>query len=276
MPTRAPDAHKGDMGRILIVSGSEGMAGAAAIAGMAALKSGAGLVKIAAPRCVQPTIALLAPCCTTVPLPDTPGCTVSRKATNEVIKLAGEHDCLAMGPGLGTSEDVAYFVRSVLEATEIPAVLDADALTVLARSLGGMAGFNAFAGRAILTPHPGEAARLLGSSAAEVQQDRLAAAERLASAGVVAVLKGSGTIVCDAERIYVNHTGNAGMATGGAGDVLTGVIAALVGQGLGLFEAAQLGVCVHGRAGDLAADDMGQIGMTALDILDCIPHAFLL
>ncbi|MDK1030829.1 MAG: NAD(P)H-hydrate dehydratase [Planctomycetia bacterium] len=276
LPIRTADAHKGDVGRLLVVAGSLGMAGAASLVGNAALRSGAGLVKIAVPRCAQPTVAALAPCCTTVPLPDTEGGTVAKRAAGEVIELARGHDCIAIGPGLGTGEDVAFFVRAVMESIEIPALVDADGLTVLARALGGIDGFAAFAGRLVITPHPGEAARILSTTTAEVQELRQDVAGKLASPGIVAVLKGAGTIVCDGEKLYLNETGNPGMATGGAGDVLTGVISALVGQRLSLFDAAQLGVHIHGRAGDIAAKSIGQLGMTAMDILHCIPQAFLL
>ncbi|MEA3366548.1 MAG: NAD(P)H-hydrate dehydratase [Planctomycetota bacterium] len=272
-PSRPAGAHKGTAGLVLVVAGSRGMAGAAALVGNAALRAGAGLVRIATPDAALDTVAGLAPCCTTAPLVDRPVAqdAVGSANAKTVLDLADGQDALAMGPGMGRSKAVARLVRDVLEGTTVPVVLDADGLNVLADDA------RAALGRAtppvLITPHPGEAARLLGSSAKEVQADREAAAAALADWTEVAVLKGAGTVVTDGSRLYVNETGNPGMATAGAGDVLTGMMTALVAAGMEPFEAAVLAVWAHGRAGDLAAERLGTLGLTAWDILGCVPEA---
>ena len=272
-PARPVDAHKGAAGLVLIVAGSRGMAGAAALAGNAALRSGAGLVKIATANVALDTVAGLAPCCTTAPLPDD-GASVSREAAPIVLKLAEGWQAIGMGPGMGQTEGVSGVVLAILAHTTIPVVLDADGLNVLGKHAQSV--FRDRRAPLIVTPHPGEAARLLGATAKEIQADREAAAVRLAALGAVAVLKGAGTIVCDGERMYVNTTGNPGMATAGAGDVLTGLVTALVAAGMAPFDAAVLGVWAHGRAGDMAAERWGILGLTALDILSCVPQVLRL
>ena len=269
-PSRPADAHKGTAGLVLVVAGSRGMAGAAALVGSAALRSGAGLVKIATADAALDTVAGLAPCCTTAPLPDDGAC-LTAAASATVIDLADEQDALAMGPGLGRTEGVGQAVRAVLAGVSIPVVLDADGLNVVASD--GRTGLARTQTPVILTPHPGEAARLLGSSVMAVQADREAAAAALGDMAEVAILKGAGTVVTDGSRLYVNETGNAGMATAGAGDVLTGMLVALVAAGMEPFDAAVLAVWAHGRAGDLAAERQGVLGLTASDVLGCVPQA---
>jgi len=271
-PSRPADAHKGAAGLVLVVAGSRGMAGAAALVGNGALRAGAGLVKIATADAALDTVAGLAPCCTTAPLPDD-GAYLTTDAATVVIDLADGQNALGMGPGLGRTDGVAMVVREVLSAVRVPVVLDADGLNVLAGEARHV--LARAAGPVILTPHPGEAARLLGTSAKDIQADREAAAAALADMAEVAVLKGAGTVVTDGSRLYVNETGNPGMATAGAGDVLTGLMAALVATGMPPFDAAVLAVWAHGRAGDLAAERLGVLGMTAADILDCVPTALL-
>ena len=273
LPARPIDAHKGTAGLVLIVAGSRGMAGAAALAGNAALRSGAGLVKIATANVALDTVAGLAPCCTTAPLPDD-GTSVAREAAPIVLKLAEGWQAIGMGPGMGMTEGVSGVVLAVLAHTAIPVVLDADGLNVLGKHAQSV--FRDRRAPLIVTPHPGEAGRLLGTTAKEIQADREDAAARLAGLGAVAVLKGAGTVVCDGERMYVNTTGNPGMATAGAGDVLTGLVTALVAAGMAPFDAAVLGVWGHGRAGDMAAERWGILGLTALDILNCVPQVLRL
>ncbi|MGB2966608.1 MAG: NAD(P)H-hydrate dehydratase, partial [Phycisphaerae bacterium] len=193
------------------------------------------------------------------------------EAADAVLTLAEGQGAIAVGPGLGRTRGVSAVVRALLEGLDVPIVLDADGLNAIADEAAAI--LKSASNRVILTPHPGEAARLLGASVKDVQADREAAAQRLAALGAVAVLKGAGTIVCDGERIYVNKTGNPGMATAGAGDVLTGMLAALLAGGMSPFEAAVLAVRAHGRAGDLAAERLGVLGMTALDLLGCVPEA---
>jgi NAD(P)H-hydrate epimerase len=271
LPRRAADSHKGDYGRVLVVAGGRGMAGAAALVGAAALRSGAGLVRVACPAEVQPTVASFEPSYMTYPLTnDGDGLICPRPG--ELERLVESADVLACGPGLGRSDGLRTMLRWVLESVTVPTVLDADALNNLDGQLERLQGLKR---PVILTPHAGEMGRLLGKSAAEVQADREGAAVGLARAeNLIVVLKGHQSLVTDGRRVYVNTTGNPGMATGGAGDCLTGVIAAMLAQGLEAFEAAVLGTFAHGLAGDLARDQNGEIGLIAGDIVDSLADAF--
>ena len=278
LPRRREDGHKGDYGRVLIVGGSRGMIGAPALAANAALRGGAGLVTFAAPADVQQGIATLCPCATSIPLSCGKDGQLGRDSVRQLASAAGRCDVLAIGPGMDQGKGQADLVRTALQQGK-PLVLDADALNNLKR-IDGWASLRRCG--LILTPHPGEFARLTGRSVADIQNDREGtaaesvrgwAAQSEPQAPLICALKGAGTIVTDPTRIYVNETGNPGMATGGTGDVLTGLIAALIAQGLRLFEAACLGVHIHGRAGDLAAEELGQVSMTASDILDFLPQA---
>jgi NAD(P)H-hydrate epimerase len=273
LPKRPADSHKGLYGRILVVAGGRGMAGAAGLCGGSCLRSGAGLVRVACPAEVQPTVASFEPSYMTLPLPNTADGFLAFEPARDALGTALEAaDVLAVGPGLGLSDDTRRFVRWVLESVEQPTVLDADGLNAL---VGQTELLQSLKRPVVITPHPGEFARLAGKSSKDVQADREGAAVSLAGAkNLVVVLKGAGTVVTDGRRLFVNTTGNPGMATGGSGDVLTGVIAALIGQGLPAFEAAQLGVYVHGLAGDIARDQSGEIGMIAGDIVDSLADAF--
>jgi len=264
---RALDAHKGSTGHVLVVAGSRGKTGAAALSAMAALRSGAGLVTVATPASCATLVSSFAPEIMTIPLPETPDGTASRAGIDAV--LAFKASVLAVGPGLGAWAETVEFIREIVKRSTIPIVLDAD-------------GLNAFAGRAdtlpaggsiIATPHPGEMARLISRSTSEVQAERLhIAAAFSAERKVILVLKGQGTIVASPDRrLSINSTGNPGMATAGMGDVLTGVIAAVVAQGFPLDVAARLGVFLHGAAGDLAAEQLGPRGLMAHDLIDRMP-----
>jgi len=271
---RPRDSHKGRFGTVLVVAGSRGMAGAAALCGVAALRSGAGLVRIATAAEVQPVVAGFEPSAMTYPLAGTAEGTIDFPAARPILqRLLAPATVVAVGPGLGQSEEIRGLLRFLLAETDKPLVIDADGLNALVGQTEVLAGA---ARPVILTPHPGEFARLTGTGVAEVQADRLGQAAKLAAAapGLVVVLKGAGTIITDGRRWFENTTGNPGMATGGTGDVLTGVIAALLAQGLPAFEAAQLGAFVHGLAGDIARDDHGEIGMIAGDLVDALPDAF--
>jgi NAD(P)H-hydrate epimerase len=271
---RALDAHKGDFGRLLVLGGSRGMVGAAALAGDAALRAGAGLVTIGCPRSVYPILAAKVTCPMTWPLPETEAETLAFEAAAPALeRAAAEMDALAIGPGLSRHEATRRFAREVVERAPVPFVCDADALFALAEDLGPLERARS---AGILTPHPGEMARLTGASTAEVQRARDAVARAFAARFPrhVLVLKGHGTLVAAGERIWRASTGNPGMATGGTGDVLTGTILGLLGRGLPPYEAARLGVHAHGRAGDLARDRLGETGLTASDVLDALPQAF--
>ncbi len=273
LPPRRTGGHKGTYGTVLVVAGSPGMSGAAVLVGRGALHAGAGLVRIACPASIQDVVAASYPCYTTFGIRQDADGTLGDGAAEEVAERAKSADVVALGPGLGQDESVTRFVRSLLQGIpDIPVVLDADGLNAIAPFDAGMI---RPAGPLVMTPHPGEFARLIGKSVHEVQAQRDWLANDFARrAGVVLLLKGTGTLVTDSQKLYRNTTGNPGMATGGSGDVLTGVIAALLAQGLQAFDAAVLGAWVHGRAGDLAAMKLGQIGMTSVDIADNLAHAF--
>jgi NAD(P)H-hydrate epimerase len=261
LPPRDPDSHKGTYGRVLVVAGSLGMSGAAVLAGSAALRGGAGLVTVLCPEEILAVVAAGNPCYMTRGYGD----------PKEVADATPNSDAIAVGPGLGQSPDTAGLVRSLLAVAE-PTVLDADGLNNLQPGLPELRGRTA---PLVMTPHPGEFARLVGKTTAEVQANREQLAVTFAKThGVVLLLKGHRTIVTDGDRVYTNATGNPGMATGGCGDVLTGIIAALVARKLPAFDAACLGAWAHGRAGDLAAADIGQTALVAGDLLDYLGKAF--
>jgi NAD(P)H-hydrate epimerase len=275
LPPRDRDSHKGRFGSVLIVAGSRGMAGAAALCGAAALRSGAGLVRVATAAEVQPTVASFEPSYMTYPLPcDANGLIQFSPARPILERLIAPADAVAVGPGLGQADDIRELVKFLVTSTEKPLVIDADGLNALVGHTDLLSGVKR---PVVLTPHPGEFARLTGTTIADVQSNRVGRTASLAarSEALVVILKGAGTVVSDGRRYYVNTTGNPGMATGGTGDVLTGVIAALLGQGLPPFEAAQLGVFVHGLAGDVARDQNGEVGLIAGDLVDALPDAFV-
>ncbi len=274
LPKRPADSNKGMYGNVVVVAGSRGMAGAAALCGASCLRSGAGLVRIACVTEIQPVVASFEPSYMTYPLAqDDDGLIQFDPARSTLEKLLKKADVLAIGPGLGQSSDIEKLIQWVVESVEIPTVIDADGLNALA---GKTELFQKLKRPVIITPHPGEFARLTGKTIAEVQADRQNQAAALASISefLVVALKGNQTVVTDGKRVYVNTTGNPGMATGGTGDVLTGVTAALLGQKLPAFEAAQLGTYVHGLAGDIARDQNGEVGMIAGDLVDALPDAF--
>ena len=274
-PRRRRDAHKGDFGRVLVLAGSRGMVGAAALAGNAALRAGAGLVTVATTESAYPILAAQVTCCTTHPLPETAAGTLSDKAQKGILDLAAGFTALALGPGLGRHPATTDLVHALVAKIERPMVIDADGLNALAQK---PAVLKKAQGPRILTPHPGEMARLLNVEyAAEVQKARREVAVSFAEKNrCIVVLKGRRTVVTDGERVFINPTGNPGMASGGTGDVLTGVIAGLLGQGLAPFDAAVLGTYVHGLAGDLAAKGKGEVSVIATDVLEELPDAFLM
>lgn len=273
LPPREAAGHKGSYGRVLVVAGSRGMSGAAVLTGTSALRSGAGLVTVACPEPIQSEVAAGFPCYTTAGLPADPGGRLSADAVDPLLYLAEKADVIAVGPGLGRSRAVTAVVRGLLGLKHVPLVIDADGLNALDGPPAELVA--ARTAKTVFTPHPGEFAALSGASVADVQANRESFAVAYAKQfGGVLLLKGTGTVVTDGRRLYVNPTGNPGMATGGTGDVLTGVIAALLGQGLDGFGAAALGAWVHGRAGDLAAEAHGPVSMTAKDLLDALPAAF--
>jgi NAD(P)H-hydrate epimerase len=270
---RATNAHKGDFGKVCIIAGSIGMSGAAALAGRAALRGGAGLVRIATPKSVLPIVASIEPSFTTIALPEDSLGRISAKAINPVLEAAGQNNCLAFGPGIGISGALRSLLDVLLEQDELRLIIDADGLN----NLSGIKDWpTRLKAKLTLTPHPGEMKRLWAALIREpLPNDRTQQAVKLAQqTKTVVALKGAGTVVTDGQKVYINKTGNPGMATAGSGDVLTGIITALAGQGLNNFEAAVLGVYIHGMAGDIAAENLGQISLIATDIIDALPEAF--
>ncbi len=272
LPPRKADTHKGDAGRVFIVAGSRGMSGAAALAVQGALRAGAGLVTLGLPKGLhEPMVIKLTEAMFKV-LPETKDGSLSTQALPEIVSTADRMDAVAIGPGLSQNPQTQELVREVVPKVVKPLVVDADGLNALAADVRLLKKRTL---PCIITPHPGEMGRLIRQSSDEVQRDRTRTAVEFAKmCRVVVVLKGQGTVVADVDgRSYVNNTGNPGMATGGAGDVLTGVLAGLLAQRLSLFDAARLGVYLHGLAGDLAAKDKGDVGLLASDIADRIPLA---
>jgi NAD(P)H-hydrate epimerase len=276
LPERDAEAHKGTFGHLLAVAGSRGKSGAAVLAGLAALRSGVGLMTVAVPRGSLQAVASAQAELMTEPLTETSAGTLASGAASRALRLLRDRDALAVGPGLGTSKETRQAVLSLLARRSCPAVADADALNILASEKKITPAL--LASRRlplVLTPHPGEAARLLRGTTAKIQADRLAAVRRIArQTGAIVVLKGHRTLVGDpAGRIAVNSSGNPGMATAGTGDVLTGMIGAFLARGLEAWDAARLAVFVHGDAGDRAAALMGHDGLIAGDLLSKIPDS---
>jgi ADP-dependent NAD(P)H-hydrate dehydratase len=271
---RAVDGHKGDYGKVCIIAGSVGMSGAAALAGRAALRAGAGLVRVATPKSILPIVAAIEPSFTTIALPEDSEGRISAKAIHAVLEAVEQNDAVAFGPGIGTSGALRSILETLLDQPNLRLVIDADGLNNLAGIKNWPARLKA---KLILTPHPGEMKRLWsGLFREELHVDRQEQALQLAQRiNTIVVLKGAGTVVTDGEKVYINKTGNPGMATAGSGDVLTGVITALLGQGLSDFDAAVLGVYIHGLAGDIAAEKVGQVSLMTTDIIDSLPDAFL-
>ncbi|HSE05428.1 MAG TPA: NAD(P)H-hydrate dehydratase [Methylomirabilota bacterium] len=271
-PPREADAHKGRFGHLLVVAGSLGKTGAAMLAGRAALRAGAGLCTVAAPESEQPIIAAHAPEYMTEALPETAARSLSLKARDRLLELARRMDAVALGPGLSLDPEAQELARTLIRDIERPMVVDADALSALAGHLDLLRGA---AGPRALTPHPGEMARMLGLAVAAVQADRLEITRRVSRDHAVALaLKGAGTVVGGPDgHVAINPTGNPGMAKGGSGDVLTGIVGALLARGVEATAALRAGCYVHGLAGDLAAARTGEIAMIASDIIEALPAA---
>ena len=275
LPPRAADSHKGDFGRAVLIGGSYGMAGAISLAGMACLRSGAGLVRLAVASHTLPLVAAHDPCYMTTALScDASGEFAVPAVIDELLAITEPATCIAVGPGLGRSEVKTRIVQHLYERVSQPLVVDADGLNALAEIAQRNGRPPAHPGPRILTPHPGEFSRLANQKF-DSREAQIVSAQELAKAwDVVLVLKGQYTLITDGERHEINQTGNPGMATGGSGDVLTGIITALVCQGVAPFDAAVLGCHVHGLAGDLAAVEVGQVSLIATDLINYLPPAF--
>ena len=264
LPDRAIDAHKGDFGKILLLCGSKGYTGAAYLAAQACLRSGAGLVFLGVPESIYAIEAVKLNEAIVFPLPDAGG-KLSVAAIPEILSRLPNLDAVLIGPGLGQSEGVFQVVKAVLENAVCPVVLDADGINVMAAHKDIL---RERTNTTILTPHAGEFARLGGNAV-----ERVAAAETMAKElGCILLLKGYGTVITNGTETYINPTGNPGMAVGGSGDVLAGVITALLGQGIEPLQAAACGAWLHGAAGDLCAAQIGQYGMLPTDMVNILPR----
>ncbi|HOG17280.1 MAG TPA: NAD(P)H-hydrate dehydratase [Syntrophales bacterium] len=272
LPDRDPNAHKGSMGEALFVAGAPGYYGAPAFAALSFLKAGGGYARLAAPAAVVPVIAARGAEIVFVPQKETSSGSVAAANLPDLLELAAKMDVVVVGPGLSLDPETQALVRELIQKIDRPLVLDGDGLSAAAEKPRILKGRKA---PTILTPHPGEMARLIKGTAKEIERNRIEAVRRAtAEFGAVVILKGAHSLIGDSDgRVYANLSGNAGMATAGSGDVLAGTIAAMAGLGLPPLAAARKGVFLHGLAGDLAAEKIGEDGITAQDILDTLPDA---
>ena len=278
VPQRPPASHKGTYGRVLVVAGSTGMTGAAALASEAALRAGAGLVTLAIPKHLNPILEGLLPEVMTLPLPETDAGSLSVSATSAIVEFSEKtKSVLAIGPGISQHPDTVALVQQLVrenreQALNLRMVVDADGLNALAQAPEVLSLLDR---EAILTPHPGEMARLTNTPVSTLEEDRIRTAQTFASEhGVTLVFKGAPTVTSDANgNVWINSTGNPGMGTGGMGDVLTGIIAGLMAQGLSGERAAPLAVYIHGLAGDIVSERLGTHGLIASDVLKAVPEA---
>lgn len=264
-PKRKQDAHKGDFGKILLLCGSVGFTGAASLAAMGALRSGAGLVYLGVPESIYTIEATKLTEPIVFPLPEEDG-KLSVRAFPEILRKLSSMDAVLIGPGLGQSEGTLAVTRAILEQATCPVVLDADGINVISSHKDIL---RERAYPTILTPHAGEFSRLAG----RIGEDRVQAAVDFAREyGCIMVLKGHGTIITDGTQCYRNPTGNPGMAVGGSGDLLSGILVSLIGQGFSPLDAAVCGAWLHGAAGDICAKKLGQYGMLPTDMLEVLPR----
>lgn len=273
LPKRNKDSHKGTYGRVGIIAGKRGMTGAAYLSTMAALRTGSGLVYAIVPDSISEILSIKLIEAIVKPVCDRQKGHFIVDSFKEIAEIIKDMDAIAIGPGIGVDEETVQVVRSILLNYEKTVVLDADGLNCLSEM--GLDILYERRGDTIITPHPGEMARLIGVNTGEIQKRRIEYSDELSNRyNITVVLKGNGTIVISPNReVYINTTGNPGMATAGSGDVLTGIIISLVGQNIRPYEAAVLGVYLHGLAGDLAKTEKGEYGMIARDILNNIPDS---
>jgi NAD(P)H-hydrate epimerase len=273
IPARREDSHKGDYGRVFVVAGSPGMTGAAFLCCEGALRSGSGLVTNGIPESLNPVMEIKLTECMTLPLTETQGQTLGVAAEKQILDFSGKSDVVVLGPGMGRSPETRPLIRKLAQEIETPIVLDADGIIALEGDLDLLKDRS---GRLVLTPHPGEMSDLIGKDIAEIQSMREDTARSVAEVtGAVVCLKGHRTVVANPEGdVYVNETGNSGMATGGMGDILSGMIASFIGQGIDDYGATVIAAYLHGLAGDVAAEKKGQFNMVATDVLEYLSEAF--
>lgn len=272
VPPRKKDTHKGDFGHVFVLAGSCGMTGAAYLASQAALLAGSGLVTCGIPRSLNDIMEIKLTEAMTLPLNETVKGALSRSAEKEICSFAEKSNAVALGPGISRGEETKKLVKNLLKKINKPLVLDADGIIAIVNNLAILKKRKA---TTVLTPHPGEFSRLTGKNVATIQQNREKNAVEFAKKyGVILILKGHRTVIANAKGdVYVNTTGNSGMSTAGVGDVLTGMIASFLGQGIEPYSAAVIGVYLHGLAGDIAAREKGQFSLIASDLLGKLPQA---
>ncbi len=267
---RRKNSNKGTYGRVGVIAGSKGMTGAPFLSSSSALRTGSGLVYTMVPECISEIMSIKSVEAIVKSFKDN-GEGFSRACIKEIIDYSDSLDVIALGPGLGVDEDRIELVSEILKKVKVPIVLDADAINCICKNKGTLINRKQ---ATILTPHPGEFSRLINIDIDKIESNREQYSMDFAKKyGIILVLKGNKTIVCDGNEIYINPTGNPGMATAGSGDVLTGMIASLVGQGIDAFKAAKMGVYLHGLAGDIVKEEKGEYGIIASDILNSIPFA---
>ena len=277
---RKRDSHKGDYGHLLIIAGSAAMSGAAYLASEAALLSGAGLVTLAIPKSLNAVMQRKIIEAMTLALPETKEHTLAKSAYDRIISYLKKIDCVLIGPGLSHNSQTQDLIRCLIKNIKLPMVIDADALNALSGYLNILSynrnAVSSACQQTVITPHPGEMTRLSGESSVFVNKNKKEVAKKFSSEyNVTTVLKGYKTVVASPGKdLYVNSTGNPGMATAGCGDVLSGIIAALLASGMQAFKAARLGVYIHGLSGDIAVKQTGEISLRARDILRFLPEAF--
>jgi NAD(P)H-hydrate epimerase len=273
LPLRPPDGNKGTFGQILIIAGARGYSGAAAMAARAALKTGAGLVRLAAPQCVIQAVEGNTMETVKIPLKETAAGTISAAAQAQLKTALSKSDVVVIGPGLTTDPETARFVKNILPKINVPLIVDADALNIIAGDIRLLKKIKA---PCLITPHPGELSRLSAYKPGHINDHRIDIAAGFAKKHKLSiVLKGAPTVIADADgKVYINPTGNSGLASAGSGDVLVGMIAAFLGQGATLMNAAQLGVFMHGLSADLIAHETNEYSITAGDVLNHIGQAF--
>ncbi len=269
---RKPSSHKGSFGHLLVIAGSPGMTGAASLTALSALRVGTGLVTLGIPEDLNPILETKLTEVMTLPLPQSKYKTLCREGFEKIRDFSQKCKAIAIGPGISSTKQTKELVSTIIDQLDIPLVIDADGINVLA---GELVLLKQYKGSLIITPHPGEMGRLVGASVEEIQEDRIGFTTALARRiGAIVVLKGARTVIANEEgNSWVNLTGNPGMATGGSGDILTGIISGLLAQKLSPLEAAKTGVYLHGYAADLAVQEKGEISLIASDTLETIPEA---
>ncbi|MGQ9809937.1 MAG: NAD(P)H-hydrate dehydratase [bacterium] len=272
LPKRSPSAHKWSCGHVVVISGSRGLTGAASLTSISALRAGAGLVTLAIPESLNPILEVKLTEVMTYPVDETPEASFSIKAKEKLLKLVEKATVVALGPGLSQNPETKALVRQILPVLGKPCVLDADGINALA---GHLEILKSLTSPLVVTPHPGEASRLLGIETSQIIRDPIESARRAASQlGVVFVLKGAPTFIARPDgNVFVNPTGNAGLATAGSGDVLTGLISGLIAQGMSIADAACAGVFIHGELGEMLLREKGYYGFLAGDLSERIPQA---